>query len=161
MIWVFFPLSRKKSQENILLGPFHPSCSFWTVFVCLLSSHSLCTAFTKTRSALPIGVSGLRSANPCVCHHRVVQAGSVSAAACQLWNCSHKLPPSPGAAGTLLRCQQHPAEHLLNLAISAGRGEAKRAFLGCWLLPLGSPHPWGLRRVGCEGHAATGTGQGG
>lgn len=36
------------------------------MFVCLPPSHSLCTAFTKTQSGLPIDVSGVRSANPCL-----------------------------------------------------------------------------------------------
>lgn len=97
----------EKCHDALVLGPFHSSCSFWTVFT-LLSSHSLCTAFTATQSALPIDLSGLRSANPWVCHHRVVQASSISAAARQLWGCSRKLPPSTAAAAAFLRGRQQP-----------------------------------------------------
>lgn len=43
------------------------SISFITLFlesVCLPPSHSLCTAFTKPQSALPVDVPGVRSAAP-------------------------------------------------------------------------------------------------
>lgn len=130
-----------------MFGPFHSSCFFWKVFVCLPSGHSLCTAFTKTQSALPIDVSGVRSANPCVCHHRVVQAGSNSAAACQLWNRAQKPPSSPGAAAALLGWQQRPAFAKIG-CFCWQKGRARDCSLGHCLLLLWSPHPWGLGRVG-------------
>lgn len=102
-----------------MFGPFHSSRFFWKVFVCLPSSHSLCTAFTKTQSALPIDVSGVRSAKPCVCHHRVVQAGSIQ----QLRvSCGIALRSRPLPQEQRQPCSDGSSDlPLLKLDVSAGR----------------------------------------
>lgn len=117
-----------------MFGPFHSSRFFWKAFVCLPPSHSLCTAFRKTRSALPRDVSGVRSANPCLPSQG--RSGRLPFSSCvpAVESCS-EAAPFPGSSSSDLP--------LLKSGVPAGRRDRQECLLLLW-----SPHPWGLGRVG-------------
>lgn len=122
-----------------MFGLFHSSRFFWKMFVCLPPSHSLCTAFRKTRSALPRDVSGVRSANPCLPSQG--RSGRLPFSSCvPAVESRSEAAPFPGSSSSDLP--------LLKPGVPAGRRDRQECSLVCCLLLPWSPHPWGLGRVG-------------
>lgn len=130
-----------------MFGPFHSSRFFWKVFVCLPPSHSLCTAFRKTRSALPRDVSGVRSANPYLPSQG--RSGWLPFSSCvSAVGSRSEAAPFPGSSSSDLP--------LLKLGVPAGRRD-RQVFLGVLFAPAVVTASLEPGESGCEGQTAAGS----